>query len=43
MILFLDGTIIGNLYSSGNVILKNQPALTPNIVEHYTSKVILGY
>jgi len=43
VILYPEGTIIGNLYSSGNVILKNQPASIPNIVEHYTGKVILGY
>ena len=43
MILFPLNNIDGTIYSSGNVILKNEPTGTINIQELYSGKLILDY
>ncbi|MEZ4786911.1 MAG: head GIN domain-containing protein [Flavobacterium haoranii] len=43
MILFPTYTFGGNLYSTGNVIIKNPPLFDPDVVQHYTGRLILDY
>ena len=43
MILFPLNNIDGTIYSSGNVILKNEPTGTINIQELYSGRLILDY
>lgn len=43
MILYPTYTFGGNLYSIGNVIIKNEPLFEPDVFEHYTGRLILDY
>lgn len=43
MILYPKGTIYGNLYGPGDVILKNEPILPINVIQHFTGRLILQY
>jgi hypothetical protein len=39
--LFPINSIEGNIYATGNVILKNNPILSPNVIQHFTGRLIL--
>jgi hypothetical protein len=41
MILFPFNSITGNIYSTGNVVLKNNPIESPNIIQHFTGRLII--
>ena len=40
MILFPLNLLFGNIYSTGNVIIKNNPVQPPNVIKHYTGRLI---
>jgi hypothetical protein len=40
MILFPVNLLLGNIYSTGNVIIKNNPAQPPSVTRHYTGRLI---
>ena len=40
MILFPLNLLFGNIYSTGNVIIKNNPVQPPNVTKHYTGRLI---
>lgn len=39
--LFPINSIEGNIYATGNVILKNNPIVSPNVIQHFTGRLIL--
>lgn len=39
--LFPINSIEGNIYATGNVILKNNPIVLPNVIQHFTGRLIL--
>lgn len=41
MKLFPIHSITGNIYATGNVVLKNNPIVSPNIIQHYTGRLII--
>lgn len=43
IILFPVNTISGDIYSVGNVILKKQPIHTPNVIEHFSGRLINNF
>lgn len=43
MILYPTYTLGGNLYSTGNVIIKNPPLFPAEVFEHFTGRLILDY
>lgn len=40
MILFPVNILSGNIYSTGNVIIKNNPVQPPNVIRHYLGRLI---
>jgi hypothetical protein len=40
MILFPVNLLSGNIYGTGNVIIKNNPVQPPNVIRHYTGRLI---
>ena len=39
--LFPINSIEGNIYATGNVVLKNNPIVSPNVIQHFTGRLIL--
>ncbi|WP_396160833.1 head GIN domain-containing protein [Flavobacterium sp.] len=39
--LFPINSITGNIYATGNVVLKNNPIDFPNVIQHFTGRLIL--
>jgi hypothetical protein len=40
MILFPLNSLSGSIYSTGNVVLKKNPIETPNVIQHFTGRLI---
>lgn len=40
IVLFPINLLLGNIYSTGNVIIKNNPVQPPNVIRHYTGRLI---
>ena len=38
---FPINSIEGNIYATGNVVLKNNPIVSPNVIQHFTGRLIL--
>ena len=38
--LFPINSITGNIYATGNVVLKNNPIDFPNVIQHFTGRLI---
>ena len=41
VILFPINSISGDIYSTGNVVLKNNPIESPNVIQHFTGRLIV--
>lgn len=41
IIFFPIQSIEGNIYSTGNIVLKNRPIMPPNVVQHLTGRLIM--
>ena len=41
IIFFPIQSIEGNIYSTGNIVLKNRPIIPPNVVQHLTGRLII--
>jgi hypothetical protein len=41
MTFFPIQSIVGNLYSTGDIVLKNRPILPPNVIQHFTGRLII--
>jgi len=41
MTFFPIQSIVGNIYSTGDIILKNRPILPPNVMQHFTGRLII--
>ena len=39
--LFPINSITGNIYATGNVVLKNNPIEQPNVIQHFTGRLII--
>ncbi len=41
MVLFPINSIYGEIFGTGNVVLKNNPILSPSVIQHYKGRLIL--